>query len=354
MKLTADKISSALNKSLSPVWFVSGDEPLLVGETIDAIRAAARSQGFDERESHTADTKFKWKELRAGLDNMSLFASRKIIEVRLATGKPGREGGAVIVDLVTAPPPDTLFIISAPRLDKATSNSKWARTLASGGVYVDVRSPSAEQLPGWLRNRLRAEGLECDDEALEMLALRVEGNLLAAQQEISRLALLVRSEDPAKDKGGKLPITVDVVRQSVADGARFDVFQLADAAIGQDVTRAIRILYGLRNEGVAPALTLWALAREASTLVSLWTRVAAGTPPGRAMAEAKVWSSRQSLVARALQTHDESSIRRLAAKAGLTDRIVKGASPGLSWNALLELLLLIAQPQRSMLSGYEA
>jgi DNA polymerase-3 subunit delta len=352
VKLTADKISSELSKGLSPVWFVSGDEPLLVGETIDVIRAAARSQGFDERESHTADAKFKWQELLGGLGNMSLFASRKIIEVRLATGKPGREGGAAIVELVAKPPPDTLFIISAPRLDKTTANSKWAKTLASDGVYVDVRSPSAEQLPGWLRKRLRAEGLECDDEALEMLAVRVEGNLLAAQQEINRLALL--AEGDGKVKGKAQRVTLEVVRQSVADGARFDVFQLADAAIGQDVTRAIRILYGLRNEGVAPALTLWALAREASTLVTLWTSVAGGTPPGRAMSEARVWSTRQPLVARALKTHNQRSIRRLAAKTGLTDRIVKGASPGLPWNALLELVLLIAQPQHSMLSGYEA
>jgi len=348
VKLTADKISSELSKGLSPVWFVSGDEPLLVGETIDVIRAAAREQGFDERESYTADAKFKWQELRAGLDNMSLFGSRKIIEVRLATGKPGREGGAAIVELVANPPPDALFIISAPRLDKAGKNSKWAKTLATGGVYVDVYSPSPEQLPGWLRKRLSREGLECDEEALEMLAVRVEGNLLAAQQEISRLALL------AEGKGKKKRVTLETVRQSVADGARFDVFQLADAAIGQDVSRAIRILYGLRNEGIAPTLTLWALAREASTLISLWVKVDGGTPPGRAMSEARVWTSRQALVARALQAHDQRSIRRLAAKTGLTDRIVKGASPGLNWNALLELVLLIAQPQRSVLAGYEA
>ncbi|HJP03871.1 MAG: DNA polymerase III subunit delta [Chromatiales bacterium] len=344
MKITADKITSQLSKGLSPVWFISGDQPLLVGEAMDAVRAAARAEGFDERESHVADARFNWDKLLAGLDNLSLFANRKIVEVRLATGKPGREGGAAIAELVANPPPDTLFIISSPKLDSATSKTKWAKTIATGGVYVDVRAPGPGQLPGWLRGRLRAAGLECDDEALELLALRVEGNLLAAQQEISKLSLLA---------GGK-PVTAEVVQRSVADGARYDVFQLADAAIGQDVKRAVRILYGLRREGVAPELTLWALARESSTLVSLWTRVEQGTPPGRAMSEARVWSSRQPMLSRALRSHDQGSIRRLAAKASLTDRIVKGASPGLPWNALLELVLLIAQPQRPMLAGYEA
>jgi DNA polymerase-3 subunit delta len=344
VKITADKISSQLSKGLSPVWFISGDQPLLVGEATDAVRAAARADGFDERESHVADARFKWDKLLSDLDNMSLFANRKIVEVRLATGKPGREGAAALVEVVTNPPPDTVFIISSPKLDSATSKTKWARTLASGGVYVDVRAPKPEQLPGWLSKRLRAAGLECDAEALELLALRVEGNLLAAQQEISKLALLANGRT----------ITAEIVQRSVADGARFDVFQLADAAIGQNVTRAVRILYGLRREGVAPELTLWALAREATTLVSLWTRVAQGTPPERAMSEARVWSSRQPLLLRALKSHDEDTIRRLAAKASLTDRIVKGASSGLPWNALLELVLLIAQPQRPVLAGYEA
>ena len=343
MKLTADKISSQLSKGLSPVWFISGDEPLLVGEAIDTVRAAAREQGYDERESHAADARFDWDTLLAGLDNMSLFASRKIVEVRLNTGKPGRQGGAAIVQLAQSPPPDTLFILSSPKLDAATARSKWAKTLASDAIYVDVRAPRPDQLTGWLKQRLRAAGLSCDDEALELLALRVEGNLLAAQQEIRKLALL---------SDGKC-ITVEAVRQSVADGSRFDVFQLADAAIGQDLPRAVRILYGLRAEGVAPVLTLWALAREATALVALWSKVAQGTPAGRAMNEARIWSSKQPLMKRALSQHDEASIRRLAAKSGLTDRIVKGAVPGQAWNALLELVFLLADPRRSMLAGYE-
>jgi len=344
VKLTADKLASQVAKGLAPIYFVCGDEPLLVGETIDAIRAAARQQGYDERESYSADARFDWAALRAGLNNMSLFASRKIVEIRLTTGKPGQKGGAAITELVAAPPPDTLFILSAPQIDKRTASSKWAQALERNAVWVGIRPLATEQLPAWIGQRMAAAGLTCDDAALEILADRVEGNLLAAQQEISKLALLA---------DGKR-ITSEFVSQSVADGARFDVYQLADAALSQDVSRAVRILYGLRSEGVAPALTLWALVREVNALISVWARVEQGVPAGRAMNEARIWRARQPLLSRALKNHTEASVRRLAASAGVADRIVKGARLGQPWNALLELVLLIARPGRPALAGYEA
>ena len=344
MKLTADKIVSQLARGLAPIYFVCGDEPLIAGETIDTIRAAARRQGYDERESHTADARFDWAALRAGLNNMSLFASRKIVEIRLSTGKPGREGGAAIVELIADPPPDTLFIISSPQLDKSAGSSKWAQTLERDAVWVGIRGLPPAHLPAWIGQRMKAAGLTCDDDALEILADRIEGNLLAAQQEISKLVLLADGQR----------ITADSIRQSVADGARFDVYQLADAAISQDVARAVRILYGLRSEGVAPALTLWALVREANALISVWTRVDQGVPASRAMNEARIWRARQPMLARALKNHNEASVRRLASSAGAADRIVKGARLGQPWNALLELVLLIARPGRPSLAGYEA
>ncbi|MGI9291091.1 MAG: DNA polymerase III subunit delta [Gammaproteobacteria bacterium] len=336
MKLTADKLKQQLSKGLSPIYFVTGDEPLLVGEVTDVIRSCAREHGYDERESHSADARFDWSSLLGGLDNLSLFASKKIIEVRLVTGKPGREGGAALCDLVANPPADTLFIITAPKLDGSSAKTKWAKTLEQDAVRLDLRSPSPDQLPGWLSDRMRQAGLDCDAEGLEILAARVEGNLMAAQQEINKLQLLV----------GEGRVTGDMVRRSVADGARFDVFQLADAAVGQDAGRAVRILYGLRKEGVAPALVTWALAREASQLITLWTKVDQGTPPGRAMSEARVWQNRQGLFSRALASHNERSIRELTDRAALTDRVIKGAAPGQPWNALLELIFSMAHPGR--------
>ena len=222
MKLTANKLQAQLSKGLSPIYFVSGDDPLLCGEVTDAIRAAAREQGYEERESHSADARFDWSGLRAGLDNLSLFAARKIVEVRLTTGKPGREGGAAIVELVADPPPDTLFIISSPKLDSRTAKTKWAQTLEREAVWVNVAALAPEQLPGWLAGRMRAAGLDFDDDAVEVLAARTEGNLLAAKQEIDKLVLL--------DEGR---VTGEIMRESVADGARFDVTLSRDALIAR-------------------------------------------------------------------------------------------------------------------------
>lgn len=344
MKVPADKLNAQLSRGLAPVYFVSSDDPLLSGEAADAIRAAARKQGYEERESHSADARFDWSGLFSGMENLSLFSARKIVEIRLETGKPGREGGAAIVDLVSNPPEDTLFIISSPKLDGNTSRSKWAKTLEKDAVWINIYPLRPEQLPGWLAGRGKKLGLSFDKEALQLLAERIEGNLMAAQQELDKLALL----DVPK------PIGVDVVRQSVANGARFDVFQLADAALGQDPARAARILYGLKQEGVAPVLTLWAVAREINSLLSVWARVDQGTPAGAAMKSMRIWESKQKLMQRALARHSETTIRRLVTKASLTDRIVKGARPGQPWNALLELVLALAQPQQIKLAGYES
>lgn len=331
MRITADKIASRLGKNLAPVWVVAGDEPLLVGEAVDLIRAAARDQGYEERESYSADARFDWEKLRASFDNLSLFATRKIVEIRLPTGKPGRQGGAAITDLVADLPADILFIFILPRIDKRTGASKWAQALQQG-VWADVRDVAPEQLPAWISQRMQQAGLQAEPAAVELMAMRIEGNLMAAQQEISKLALLAEGER----------ITPEMVQRSVADGARFDVFQLADAAVGQNVARAVRILYGLRKEGVAPALTLWALVREVNALVGVWAKVDQGAAPGRAMNEARIWRSRQPLYAQALRRHDEASMRNMLASASLADKIVKGARPGAPWGVLLELVLLVA------------
>jgi len=339
VNLTPANIAAQLRKGLAPAYFVFGDEPLLVDETIGLIRAAARRQDFAERESHiVTDTRFKWDALQSGLSNLSLFSSRKIVEVRLVTGKPGVEGSAAIVEILNNLSPDTLWIFSAPKLDKATAASKWVKALQGSAVCVEVRPLSPGSLPAWIDQRAQAAGLSCDAEAIQILADRVEGNLLAAQQEISKLALLAQGRR----------VSADLVRQSTADGARFDVFQLADAALAQDVPRAVRILHGLRQEGVAPVLTLWALVREINSLVAVWIRIDQGAPLSRAMNDAGIWRARQDLLARAVRGRSEAWIRQLLAAAGLADLVLKGARPGLPWNTLLELVLLLARPRKSV------
>jgi DNA polymerase-3 subunit delta len=341
VKLTADKIASHLKKGLAPVYFITGDESLLVGETMDALRAAAREQGFTERETHAADARFDWSTLRDGLDNLSLFADKKLVEVQLATASPGREGAKALVAWLENPPADTVLLVQAPKIDKRGSATKWAQTIQSEGVWVTVYSVPPERLPGWLKQRFAQAGLQCEAGATEALAARVEGNLLAAQQEISKLALLM----PGKT------ISAEVVVKGVTDGARFDVFQLGDAALGQDLGRSLRVFYGLRREGTPAPLVIWALAREISTLVSLWTRVDQGEAPGRALQSLRVWQNRQGFYQRALRAHDARTIEALARRCAITDRVVKGAHPGRPWEALLELVLLLASPQRPALVG---
>lgn len=336
VKVYPEKLAAQLNKGLAPIYVIAGDEPLTTGELADAVRAAARADGYDERESHvvTNANQFRWDECFSGLDNLSLFASRRLFELRLPNGKPGREGGKVLAELAAAPPADTVVLLHLPRLDGRAKQAKWASSLEKGGVWVDVYEPAAHELPGWLAGRARAAGLQFEPDALAALAARTEGNLLAAQQEIERLALLF--------PGGT--ISEDQITGSVADGARFDVFQLAEAALNQDAKRALRILLGLRREGTADALVLWAINSAVMNLVSVWAEVQGGAQLAGALKKRGIWDRRQPPYKRALQAHNEATLRRLTQRAAATDRIVKGAAFGSPAGAMQELVMLLARP----------
>lgn len=332
MKLAARQLSSHLAAGVGPLYLISGDEPLLVDEALDALRAAARAAGCDERQTHLAERGFDWQDLRAGLANLSLFASRQLVEIRLPTGKPGEAGARELVAIADAPPADKIVVVITPHLAGAAARSKWVTRLAEAGVWLPLRAPDREALPGWLSARLRQAGLACEPEALDLLAARVEGNLLAARQEIDKLVLLAEGRR----------VTADTVRAAVADGARYDVFQLADAALGGDAPRAVRILRHLEQDGTGATLVLWSLVREIAALADIAQRVAGGEAPGRAMTAAGVWRSRESLVAGALRRCGSTGAAALLARACQADRIVKGARRGQPWNALTELALALA------------
>ena len=193
MKLRGEQLDAQLKRGLAPIWLVSGDEPLLIDEACARIRAAARAQGYAERQSHQSETGFDWKGWLAGFDSLSLFSSRRLVELRLPTGKPGAEGGKTLEAWVANPPADTLLLITTPRLDKATLSTKWATAVERGGVLVQTAPPALDRLPDWIGERLARHGLKADRETLAWLAARVEGNLLAAHQEIEKLALLLPS-----------------------------------------------------------------------------------------------------------------------------------------------------------------
>jgi DNA polymerase III subunit delta len=321
MKLTPDSLSTHLGQSLAPAYLVSGDEPLLTGEAADAIRAKARAQGFTEREVHFIERAGDWNDVRASAGTLSLFGSRRVVEIRLPTGKPGATGNTTLVELLEARDPDMVFLILTPRLDRDAQSAGWVAAVDKHGAWVPVWPVEAGRLVGWLRNRCRRIKLEATDEALELLAERTEGNLLAASQELEKLKLI------AQGRAG-----VETVLESVADSARFDVFQLGEAVVGGDMPRALRILAGLRAEGVEATLVLWSLTK---AMRDLWgTLATAGAPKARA------WQRSQ---AAALDQGARRAPRlpfgSLAVRAGRADRMVKGRLAGDAWD---EMALLAA------------
>jgi DNA polymerase III subunit delta len=320
LKLTPDSLATHLAERLAPAYLISGDEPLLSGEAADAVRARARAAGFTEREVHFIERAGDWDEVRASAANLSLFGARRVVEIRLASARPGVGGNAALVALLGTPDPDTLWLILAPRLDRDAQSAEWVRALEAKGVWVQVWPVDPERLVGWLRGRARRLGLEASGEALELLAARTEGNLLAAHQELTKLSLLA---------SGKT-ITPDNVLASVADSARFDVFQLGEAVLAGETARALRVLAGLRAEGTEAVLALWALTK---AVRDLWSAREGG-------ARAPMWPRQSAALSKALARAPRLSFTSLALSATRADRMVKGQLAGDAWD---EMALLAAQ-----------
>ena len=336
MKIAANQLQAHLQKSLAPCYLVTGDEHLLVAEALDAIRESAREQGFASRDLHIATSGFDWGQLRDSSANLSLFAERRIVELRLPTGKPGRTGGQAIVDLVEHTGPDLMLIVSGPKLDRNAQSSKWAKSLAAKGANVPIWPIGVRELPGWIAARMRHAGLLPDRDAVALIADRVEGNLLAAGQEIEKLRLLL----------GEGPVTVADVSNAVANSSRFDVFKLVDAALAGDAKRALRILAGLAAEGVEPVIVVWSLTRELRTLAALTDAIAQGVDLGTGMQKSGVWRNRQSLVRSCIGRHQHGDFHRLLKLANRADQAAKGQSRADPWQIATDIVLGIARGGR--------
>lgn len=329
MKLGLDNLAAHLKQALqrgglAPAYLVSGDEDLLVGEACDAIRAAARQAGYADREVHFPERNADWADVVAGAGSMSLFGDRRIIELRFS-GKAGKEGGAALQSLLTSGGDDVLLLIITPRLDFTTQNTAWVKAVEAKGVWLPIWEIAARQLEGWLSQRLRAAGLEPTPEALTLLAARVEGNLLAAQQEIEKLKLLVPT--------GRLD--TEAVLGAVTSSARYDVFALGEAVVIGDAPRALRVLAGLRGEGTEPTLVLWALIRE---LRNLWS-VRRGDDPARRPGP-RLTPGQLAALERARPRVGRLPFARLSSRALRADRMIKGRLAGDPWD---ELTLLCAE-----------
>jgi len=303
-------------------YLISGDEPLLSGEAADAVRARARGAGFTEREVHFLERGADWEDVRGSASNLSLFGARRIVEIRLLSGKPGAAGGAVLVSLLEANDRDTLFLILAPRLDRDAQSANWVRAAEAQGAWVQIWPVDADRLVPWLQARARRLGLDATPDALAILAERTEGNLLAAQQELEKLKLLAHEGQ----------ITADTVLTSVADSARFDVFQLGEAALSGDAERALHILAGLRAEGVEPTLILWALTK---AIRDLWGAL---VTPGAA--RTRSWPRQAAALESGSRRAARLSFRDLTLRASRADRMVKGRLLGDPWD---EMALLAAE-----------
>lgn len=337
MKINARQLGTQLSRRLAPIYLVCGDEPLLVAEAAAQVRAAARRQGFAERELFVAERGFKWAELEGGADNLSLFVARRLIELRLPSPRPGDAGSKVLQALASRDDPDRLVLVVTGKLDAAAARSSWVKAIDAQGVVAQVWPVERAQLPDWIRARAADLEVKLTQGAAELLADRVEGNLLAADQELNKLAILAAGT----------VVDEDGVLAAVANSARFDVFRLVDALLGGDARRSFGVLAGLRAEGAEPALVVWALSRELCLLARMAAAVGRGQQIGAALAEQGVWKRRQALIRRALGRYEAEELGTLLRRAAEVDRVVKGAVAGNAWHAITELLLLALDPRRS-------
>lgn len=341
MNLEPEQLPRHLARQLAPLYVVHGEEALLAIEAADRIRAAAIAQGYTEREVLMVESGFDWRRLWAAGASLSLFATRRLVEIRLSSASPGAEGGEALARHAGALPADTITLVSLPKLDRRARETRWFTALEAAGVCVHAQKLGFAQLPAWLAGRLQAQGQSVDPETLEFLAARVEGNLLAAHQEVLKLGLLF-------PKGTLSP---EAVRGAVSDVARYDVYDLGPAVLTGEPAHLVRMIDGLRAEGTGLPLVLWALAEEARAMLRVREATADGTPLAQALREARVWGDRQRLMPSALRRLGLPALRAALAHAARIDRIVKGVAQGDAWDELQSLALRLAAPGKLGLAG---
>ena len=345
MQLGAAQLAGHLQKGLRSLYTLHGDEPLLVQEAADAIRAAARVQGFTERTSHTvAGAHFDWSEVLAAGGSLSLFADKQIVEVRIPSGKPGKDGSIALQQLATSAQGNdsTLTLVILPRLDKATRTGAWFMALDSFGVTLQFDPVERQMLPQWIAQRLQQQGQrvaagDVGQRTLQFFADRVEGNLLAAHQEIQKLALLYPPGELVQEQ----------VEAAVLNVARYDVFQLSEAVLGGQPLRVQRMLDGLQAEGEAEVLVHWALAEDIRALKRVKDAMNAGRPLPMALRENRIWGPKERLFERILPRATDAALARLLQSAHTVDGIVKGLKqpnwPTDNWQALQRLALQVCR-----------
>lgn len=332
MKLRLEQLATQLAKPLQPIYVVSGEEPFQIDQAIQQIRQAAQQQGYSDRQVWEAAKDFDWSQVLASASAMSLFAERRLLEVRLPSAKPGDAGGKFLRGYADRPVEDNILLLILGKLDAAQLRSKWLTALEQAGAFIQIWPIELNQLPGWIRQRMQVRGLRATPEAVQLLADRIEGNLLAADQEMEKLLLL----------NGPGEVDADDVIVAVSDSARFDAFAMIDAALSGQAQRAIRMAHGLRAEGVELPAVVGALAYQTRQLCQLATAIAAGQRLVQVFSQFRVWPKKQPPLRAALQRYSAPQWQVLHARLAGIDRISKGFRPGRAWDELVQLLVSIA------------
>ena len=332
MEIRLSQLAAHLARTLAPLYVVHGDEPLLAMEAGDAIRAAARRAGCEERDIFVAEPGFRWDALMAANANLGLFGSRKLVDLRIPSGKPGTEGARALEYCAAHPSPEQTLLVTLPRLDRATQSSAWFSALVDAGVSIAVVPLATEEVPAWIAARLALQKQRVGRETLAFLAQSCEGNLLAARQEIEKLGLLLPEGD----------LDADTVERAVTDVARYDVFQLSEAWLAGDAARALRIIAALEAEGEGIQLLLWQLSEDIHALAFALEAAASGTPVSVAIRNARVWGRRQTAMERAARRFDSRAIASLLGALARLDALSKGIGRGAVWDELRATALTMA------------
>lgn len=327
MRLRPHELESSLARGLRPVYLVSGDEPLQSQECTDQLRAACRNEGFSDRQVFTVDPHFDWSRVLAECNSLSLFSERRLIEIRLPSGKPGAEGSAVLREIAGRGNGENVLLVVAGKLERDAGRAAWVKAIEEAGAWIQVWPLRRRELPAWIRRRLLAAGFRPSEDAVALLAERVEGNLLAAAQEIAKLELLA---EPG-------PLDAQGLASVVADSARFGIFDLADRTLEGDRAAAVRTLLALRGEGVEAALVLWSLSEEIRRLVRLARHRARGLPMDQAL-RAERLTAKPHFDA-AINRIGPSGLHRLLRRCADIDRCIKGLERREPWDELLELVI---------------
>jgi DNA polymerase III subunit delta len=330
MNVPPDQIAAKLHDELKPIYVIHGEETLIKLESADAIRAAARKAGYSEREHFVVEAHFDWSAISDATDNLSLFSTLRVVEITVNTAKPSADAAEFFSRTATDPPPDTLFIINLPKLDRAATESSWFSACDRAGVAIAAPFIEREQLPRWVKSRLVAAAFDAEREAIDLICERCEGNLLAAKQEIDKLALLIAP--------GKL--TAESITDAVADVARYDAQELSEAFLRGDLTRYSKVLRGLQAEGEQAPRLSWQLSEDVHALANIFLMRRQGLPMAQALRNARVWGKRQKAMEMATGNVAPQRIAQLLKRCAQLDAQSKGQAAGDAWLTLAGLAAL--------------